>query len=58
MYDEWLVIMFKVCLKGRRVPMELNVACIISLHKTKGDSKDCGNNRIIILLSVMEKMYA
>ena len=52
---EWLVRLFNICFMLSIVPVDWVIACIVQLHKGKGDVYDCSNFRGISLLSVVGK---
>ena len=52
---EWLVSVFSFMLSI--VPMDWVIACMVPLHKGKGDVHECSNFRGISLLSVVGKEY-
>ena len=53
---EWLVRLF-ICFMLSIVPVDWVIACMVTLHKGKGDMYECSNFRGISLLSVVGKMY-
>ena len=57
---EWLVRLLKLSFDMGVVPMDCRGACIVPLHKGKGDIHtvcECSNSRGISLLSVVGKLF-
>ena len=53
---EWLVRLLNLSFDMGVLPMDWRSACIVPLHKGKGDKCECGNLRGISLLSVVVKL--
>ena len=43
--------------RGWVIPMDWRGACVVPLHKGKGDKCECSNSRGISLLGVVSKLY-
>ena len=54
---EWLVRMLNLSFDMEVVPMDWRAACIVPLHKGKGDKCECSNSRGGSLSSVIGKLY-
>ena len=54
---KWLLRIFNVCWRERKVPQDWQDACLVPIYKGKGDKMDCANYRGISLLSVVGKIY-
>ena len=54
---EWLVRLLNLSFDMGIVPMDWLGACILPLHKGKGDKCECSNSRGISLLSVVGKLF-
>ena len=54
---EWLVRLLNLIFDMGVVPMDWHGACIVPLHKGKGDKCECTNSRGISLLSVVGKLF-
>ena len=53
---EWLVRLLNLSFDMGVVPMDWRGACMVPLHKGKGDKCECSNCRGISLLSVVGKL--
>ena len=54
---KWLVRLLNLSFDMGVVPMDWRGACIVPLHKRKGDKCECSNSRGISLLSVVGKLF-
>ena len=54
---EWLVRVFNICFMLSAVPVDWVIACMVPLHKGKGDVHEFSNFRGTSLLSVVGKVY-
>ena len=54
---EWLVRLLNLSFDMGVAPMDWRGACIVPLHKGKGDKYECCNSRGISLLSVVGKLF-
>ena len=54
---EWLVRLLNLRFAMEVVPIDWRGACIVPLHKGKGDKCECSNSRGISLLSVVGKLF-
>ena len=54
---DWLLRIFNRYMEPGIVPEEWKVACIVPIHKKKGDRRECVSYRRIIILSIHGKIY-